>query len=147
MSKTYVLHFSADELGLPANSGIYCVFAALWTPYRLLYVGEAENIWLRIATHERRVDWNHQLRTGERLSFRAARIQSASDRQRAEAAMIYFHKPPCNVEYTNHFPFPATTIITSGQNALLTPTFSVCTSPRSGTDLAAILARSGRPLA
>ena len=142
--KTYSLQFTAYGSGLPTDSGIYCVLADLWVPYRLIYIGEAENIWLRVATHEKRADWIHQLRIGERLSFAAALIQPATDRRRAEAAMIYRHKPPCNVEYAHHFPFPATTIITGGQNALLTPTFSVGMFPRRSIDLAAILAWDGR---
>jgi hypothetical protein len=44
--------------------------------------------------------------------------------------MINHHKPRCNVEYVNDFPFETTTITTSGKNALMTPTFTVSAKAR-----------------
>ena len=92
--------------GLPANSGIYCVYTCVHnvsaktvTLSRLLYIGEAGNVRNRIANHERWDDWVRELKAGEELCFNAALISPAADRERAEAAMIHHHKPPCNVEY------------------------------------------------
>ena len=39
--------------------------------------------------------------------------------------MINNHKPPCNVEYVNEFPFETTSVTTSGKNPPMTATFTV----------------------
>ena len=125
--------------GLPANSGIYCVYACVHnvsvktvTLRRLLYIGEAENVRNRIANHERWDDWVRELKAGEELCFNAALISPTADRERAEAAMIHHHKPPCNVEYVNAFPFDTTTVGTRGKNANLNEYFTVYTTPATG---------------
>jgi hypothetical protein len=64
---------------------------------------------------------------GEVLCFNAALVSPAADRERAEAAMINHHKPPCNTKYVSDFPFDETTIATSGTNALLAARFTVKT--------------------
>lgn len=39
--------------------------------------------------------------------------------------MIFKHKPPCNTEYVDSFPFDETTVRTKGENSLLSPDFTV----------------------
>ena len=39
--------------------------------------------------------------------------------------MIFWHIPPVNDEYTTHFPYPETTIHTSGRNVLLSSAFAI----------------------
>ena len=39
------------------------------------------------------------------LCFSATLIGPKAERQRAEAAMIYEHKPLCNVAYVHSFPY------------------------------------------
>ena len=143
-AKSYSLAFDGywrDPLegGLPAESGIYCVYACTHDTRantvslrKLLYIGEATNVQERIRGHERRQDWGQDLQYGEVLCFSAALIAPESDRQRAEAAMIHHHKPPCNVEYVHSFPYDQTTISTSGRNTLLDSYFTVYTTARSG---------------
>jgi hypothetical protein len=94
---------------------------------RLLYIGEGADIRDRVTNHEKWQEWQGKLKTGEVLCFNAAPISPAADRERAEAAMINHHKPPCNTEYVNNFPFDETTITTSGKNGLLTAKFTVKT--------------------
>ena len=93
--------------------------------------------------HERWPDWQRELLWGEVLCFSTALIGPAADRERAEAAMIYEHKPPCNKEYVHSFPYDQTTISTSGQNALLKAHFTVYRTPASG--IGALLGGAGRP--
>lgn len=136
-AKTYTLDFEgywrAPNIGgLPANSGIYCVYVCTYNSHnktvslrRLLYIGEAANVRSRVAEHGRWKDWERKLKLGEELCFNAALISPASDRERAEAAMINQHKPPCNVEYVNSFPFDQTAIRTMGKNTLLEASFTV----------------------
>ena len=138
--------------GLPAKSGIYCVYACVHnvtedtvTLRRLLYIGEADNVRNRVAKHERWDDWVRELKAGEALCFNAALISPAADRERAEAAMIHHHKPPCNVEYVNAFPFDTTTVSTRGKNAKLDGYFTVHTTPATrGQRRATLLGGSSR---
>jgi hypothetical protein len=156
-AKSYSLDFDgywrAPNIGgLPGKSGVYCVYACVHnvsektvTIRRLLYIGEAENIQARVAGHERWKDWERELKVGEELCFNAALISPAADRQRAEAAMIHHHKPPCNVEYVHTFPFDTTTVTTSGKNAKLDSYFAVHTTPAtSGLGRATLLGGSTR---
>lgn len=117
---------------LPTRSGIYCVYACVHNPEektvsikRLLYIGESGNIQERVSGHEKWGEWRSKLRSGEVLCFNAALISPSSDRERAEAAMIFQHKPPCNTEFVNSFPYDKTTIETSGRNNLLETYFTV----------------------
>ena len=136
-TKSYELKFGGywrevNEDGIPAKSGIYGVYAATYNSTektvslrKLLYIGESENVRKRIKEHEKRPRWRRELRPGEILCFNMAPISPAADRERAEAAMIFEHKPLCNVEYVNSFPFDTTTITTSGCNALMKARFTV----------------------
>lgn len=109
---------------------------------RLIYIGEAENIRDRVQDHEKWSRWRRELRVCEELCFNAALISPAADRKRAEAAMIFEHKPPCNEEYVNNFPFDTTTITTRGTNALMKSQFTVYPTPStSGLGLAGFGAR------
>ena len=144
-AKSYILNFDGywrapNAGGLPADSGVYCVYAGTHKTQentvslrQLLYIGEAANVRDRVVGHERWHDWERKLQPGEVLCFSAALIGPKTDRQRAEAAMIYKHKPPLNVEYVNSFPYEQTTISTKGQNALLHSHFTVYTTPLTGS--------------
>ena len=121
----------SNKSGVPAQSGIYCVYACTYnqnkdtvTLRELVYVGESENVRNRLANHERLPDWKKRLKAGETLCYSAAAV-SGSDRNRAEAAVIFHHKPPCNTEYKYSFPFEFTMIQTSGRNAMLDSSFTV----------------------
>lgn len=136
MTTSYALNFGGywrepNIGGMPSSSGIYGVYACTHNSYannvtlqRLLYIGEAANVHDRIANHEKWIEWRKQLRMGEELCLNAALISGQSDRCRAEAAMIFAHKPPCNTEYRNSFPFDTTSISTTGNSALMQPTLT-----------------------
>ena len=79
----------------------------------------------RVDGHEKWDEWEDKLSWGQILCFSAALITLSGGRERAEAAMIYKHKPPCNEEYVNSFPYYETTVKTSGKNALLSSNFTV----------------------
>lgn len=142
VAKSYDLEFDGywrerKASGVPAKSGIYGVYAATHnqgndtvTLNRLLYIGESENVRDRVTNHEKWEKWRLQLRAGEELCFNMAPIGPAADRERAEAAMIYEYKPPCNEEYVHSFPFDQTTITTRGRNALMRERFTVYPTQR-----------------
>lgn len=111
---------SAD---LPDYSGIYCVYACKdikTNPIRkLLYIGESGNIYGRVSNHERRDDWEKELKSGEVLCFNAAKFRLGIWRKHAEAVMIFRHEPPCNTEYVHHFPYKEAVVKTKGKNRYL----------------------------
>lgn len=118
--------------GLPAVSGVYGVYACTFNKAektvslnRLIYIGESQNVKSRVADHEKWDQWRRKLRVGEQICVNAAPITPSTDRERAEAAMIHHHKPPCNVEFVNDFPYDTTTVSTKGRNALMDSHFTV----------------------
>jgi len=120
-----------DKSGVPAQSGVYCVYECKYNKnndsvslLKLIYIGEADNVQERIANHEKYQDWLKHVRFGNELCFSFGPILS-TDRERAEAAMIFKHKPPENEEYKYSFPFEQTTISLSGEIALLKIYFTV----------------------
>ncbi len=119
------------KAGVPDKSGLYCVYECTHnvsentvTLQQLIYIGEADNVRDRLANHEKYSDWLHHVRRGNELCFSFGAL-GASDRERAEAAMIFKHKPPENGEYTSSFPFDMTTMSLSGKTALLSTYFTV----------------------
>lgn len=140
--KTYSQVFNGywrevNKNGLPAASGVYCVYEATYNRtansvvlHRLIYIGESENIRNRIATHEKTNEWKRYVRYGNELCFSSSLV-NGSDRLQVEAALIYEHKPPVNTEYKYEFPFDTTTIYTSGCNAFIRDSFTVHSTNKS----------------
>lgn len=122
----YVLKFDGywplGMTGVADYPGIYCVHTVWETRFettsRLLYIGEAKNIELRISSHEQDPNLIRNAENGE-LYFSACRMKAKEGRRRAEAALIYQHQPPCNTEHKRRFLCGPTTIITTGKNANL----------------------------
>ena len=123
-----------DWGSLPAKSGIYCIYACTYDTQndtvslkRVLYIGESSNIQSRVKEdpRARRDIWFQKLNYGEVLCASYAEISPASDRERAEAAMIFYRQPPCNIQYRNNFPFEKTLVETSGRNGFLDSQFTV----------------------
>ena len=118
---------------MPCGPGIYSVYVCQRDNTsedtvelrKLLYIGEADNVRDRIATHEKWAAWEKHLDQdrGEDICFSFA--STDRHRERAEAALIHEHKPPENDEYVTAFPFAETTVHAVGANALLHEFFTV----------------------
>ena len=134
--KTITIEFDGywrdeNKDGLPAQSGVYCVYECTHiveknniTIHKLIYIGESENVKKRVAEHEKYENWLKHVRKGNELCFSFGGVGEI-DRSRAEAAMIFKHKPPKNDEYVDSFPFDRTTMSLSGKTALLNTYFTV----------------------
>lgn len=116
---------------IPAESGIYAVYACTYhkdqktvSLRELVYIGESSDVNSRISNHERLTDWKRCLRPGETLCYSFAKAEKA-ERLCAEAALIFHHKPPCNVEYKYSFPFIDSMIMVSGRRAKIDSVFTV----------------------
>jgi excinuclease UvrABC nuclease subunit len=115
---------NADSI--PDGSGIYCVYTCLDNTRPgmlgindLIYVGESQRVRDRIQNHELRQEWKNSLEDKQDLCYSFAPISTAKDRLRAEAAIIFVHKPRLNKEHKNKFPFQQTDITISGRHSKL----------------------------
>jgi len=134
-AKYYDLNFNRYVLDENVNdisniSGIYCVYTCVVSEdvinlSKLIYIGESDDVRGRIDGHEKYDIWKSYLKSGETLCYGYAFAAPAEDRLRAEAGMIFEHKPPVNDEYKSNFPFDKTTIATSGNSELLHEQFTV----------------------
>ncbi|MGB2695677.1 MAG: GIY-YIG nuclease family protein [Dehalococcoidia bacterium] len=115
---------------VPAESGVYLVYRGTHNPdktvtlHQLIYVGESDDVRKRIQAHEKRPTWKSYLKAGQELCFAFAPI-AKPDRQRAEAALIFNHKPPVNDEYKTSFPFDETTVRSTGCCKFIEAVFTV----------------------
>ena len=125
---TFKGYWRVPNSGVAPWPGVYCVYVfRSLSSYRVLYIGEASEIESTLVRHRLEPRWKRAAK-GHRLFFSAAKMPSAADRRQAAAAMIHYHKPPCNDEYKDVFPFPETTVITAGENLALEEAFTVKTS-------------------
>jgi excinuclease UvrABC nuclease subunit len=120
---------------VPTHAGVYCVYTCTYNKdakpkptvsvNKLVYIGEAGNVRTRLTGHELWDEWEKHLKAGQVLCFSTAALSPEATRQRAEAGLIFKHKPPVNTEYVHSFPFDTTTINASGTTAKLTTSFTV----------------------
>lgn len=120
-----------NKSGLPAESGIYCVYAASYNPaqdtvslQKLLYIGKAVNVRTRHADHEGLPSWERKLCAGQILCYSFAPLAKRS-LMICEAALIYKNKPICNDIGKDSFLHEGTHVVTRGRNALLETEFTV----------------------
>ena len=120
-----------NKSGLPAESGIYCVYAANYNPSqdtvlleKLLYIGKAVNVRTRHVDHEGRPSWERKLSSGQMLCYSCAPLARRS-LMICEAALIYKNQPICNDLGKDSFLHEATHVVTRGRNALLETEFTV----------------------
>lgn len=135
-SKTISLAFNgywreSNISGIPKKSGVYVVYECVYNQQtnkvdlkNIIYIGEAEDVNDRIANHEKWSEWRKHCSSYNQICFSCAPITSP-DKDRAEAALIYKHKPPVNDEYKDNFPFDETTLKLSGEASLLNTDFTV----------------------
>ena len=127
--KGYWIEENKDSI--KAVSGVYCVYSCIYneekdtvTIKKLIYIGESENVHDRIANHDRLKDWLNSLTAGQTLCYSYAKV-SSTDRERAEAALIFEMQPRFNTEHKDQFIYEDTKIVTSGKNRFLPKEFTV----------------------
>lgn len=120
-----------DKSSLPAESGIYCVYAATYNQVKdtvslaeVLYIGKSENVRARHLDHEGWPSWDRKLKSGQILCYSFAPLPSRS-LTICESALIYKRQPICNDLGKESFLHEATHVITTGRNALLETEFTV----------------------
>lgn len=120
-----------NEGGLPSLSGIYCVYICVDHPStnevrleELIYIGEADDLKVSVAHHEKRPTWQAHLQPGQDLCYSFAHVAPA-DRQRCAAALIFQHQPRDNDRFRGTFPFEETTMSLDGRISHLHSNFTV----------------------
>lgn len=119
--------------GLPGYSGIFFVYNCRYdlasdtvTLFQILYIGEADNIRTRVATHERFMSWRSFVKEGNELCFSAAFVQPHC-RTAVKAVLIFRLKPAANSEYKGFLPFSGVEITLAGKTNLLLNRYSTDT--------------------
>jgi len=104
---TLVLDFKGywteqNLLEIPAETGVYCVYlyhddgaVNEIIPRMLLYIGYAENVRERLASHEKHSQWKELSGYCQQLCYTFAKV-SETELVSAGDAMIFRHKPPEN---------------------------------------------------
>jgi hypothetical protein len=127
VAKTIKLSFNGfwteeDISDIPADSGIYLVYTCKYnelaeegesgtvTLTGLIYIGEIKDADDRIDNHEKWDLWHKYAPKGEHICFAFAKV-SSPDRERAECALIYYHKPVCCTQCKDSFDYDETTVI------------------------------------
>lgn len=117
--------YTANGNDAPYAQGIYLVYRGTnfiyQNPKQLLYIGEAENVFNRLWSHEKQREWQGYLQHGEELLYSFARTWSEMERKMAEAALIYRHEPPVNIEYKWNYPFSPVAVRASGAIDFIQP--------------------------
>jgi len=119
------------EESLPSLSGLYCVYKCLDHASTqevlledLIYIGHSADVRDAVARHELRSKWTESLRGAEELCYSYGHL-AGEDLERCQAAMVFRHRPSCNFQYLDSFPFPDTTLSLDGRIALLHHHFTV----------------------
>lgn len=137
MTKTINLNFDGywrevNKSSVPKKSGVYGVYVCKYNPPpqntvtldKLIYIGEAEDVNDRIANHEKWPEWRKEVTAGSEICFSFAEVISP-DRERAECALIYYHKPKCNDDCKYSFPYEDTTVVSTGNHEFITSPINV----------------------
>ena len=104
---------------IPDEEGIYMILCGKrssepdkWdtSSYKLLYIGESDEVRSRIVGHEKWSLWRRNCR-GDHLLFKVAKCNlGTTKRQKVECCLINNTKPTCNDECKDDFPYKDDTI-------------------------------------
>jgi hypothetical protein len=93
----------ASGLRLGKQEGVYAILIEDWRqsprPFRVLYFGEAENLWWRATvSHEKHADWQREAGPYARIyrAFHPMPGSTQRERQMVESALITMYNPVCN---------------------------------------------------
>lgn len=90
----YTAHGPFDNIySVPAQSGVYIVLGSMVTGYSVIDVGESQNVWERLACHDREDCWKRQ---GARLYF-AFIPANQNERMLIESELRAQYRPVCGI--------------------------------------------------
>lgn len=130
MTEEIHLHFQGslsdkDRSKMPEYCGVYLVYRGIWSEkdklfycHEIIYIGQANNIYQRHISHERRSDFLSSCHTGEIVFYSFAKVP-ISLLDRVEAALLFNVKPVLNDYGKDDFPYDPIHIVSDGACALL----------------------------
>lgn len=110
---TYSLHFEGywrevNKKYVPRYSGIYLVYTCRYVQEnntvslsKLIYIGQGENLNMRIAGHNEE-EFKKAILEGETLCYACASVDKG-DLDIVENGMIFAEQPPCNTDLKDSF--------------------------------------------
>lgn len=128
--KSYSLNFEGywrevNKKGIPTKAGVYLVYRCVYDAKSntvglkdIIYIGQADNLHDRIASHDKLDDFNSQLQQGEELCYSVAAVDSA-DLNVVENALIFAQKPVLNDNLKSSFNHGAVTLKLDGRCACM----------------------------
>lgn len=126
-------HWREKHMSLiPEGPGIYFVYESRYDEaseticcYRLVFIGEAEDLRQEVNNHPELAFWKNNLRAKNELSFSVAQY-GGTERQRIRSAYVCEHKPVFNHVSEFRFSYLHTIIISWGNLGLLEPVIDLC---------------------
>lgn len=109
---------------LPEYSGVYCVYRCIHNEdatvklKEIIYIGQAQNINVRLNNHDRHDDFVKQLKYGEELCYSYAHVPCC-DLDEVENALIFMQKPILNDRLRDEYNHEEATFEIEGKTALL----------------------------
>lgn len=128
--KTYNITFKGYRLqddvdNLPEYSGIYIAYRCKYnedtdkvTLIELVYIGQAENMKLRLMSHKNSKDISQYCGKDETICYSYASV-SLYDLDIVENALVFAQKPRLNVKLKDNFTHNAASFVIEGACALL----------------------------
>lgn len=120
-TKTYSLSFDGfwreeKKASVPSHSGVYGIHTCVHNKNegtvlikRLVYIGEAVDMNVRLDDHEGWPSWKKYLKPDEVLCICTVDVDSAN-RNRVEAALIFLNQPPANTALKDKYEYDETTV-------------------------------------
>ena len=113
--------------GLPHESGVYIVYRGVYSPpdtctlKEIIYIGKADDINDRLRNHDRRPDFEKELRPGETLYYAYAVVTQDENKKALENALICSQKPRLNIDLRDNYVHEISDFNISGACALVDP--------------------------
>ncbi|MFI3296902.1 MAG: GIY-YIG nuclease family protein [bacterium] len=98
-----------NKKGIPNYSGIYIVYRSIYKEDKkvvglkeIIYIGQAKDVCVRIATHDKQEEFKKYISDHEELCYACAEV-SESDLDIVEKALIFMQQPKLNQDYKDKY--------------------------------------------
>lgn len=138
---TYNIQFDGYWLdqnkgNIPHISGVYVVYRGVYNASlnnvdlkEIIYIGQSEDVNVRLSSHDKMNEFMSTLKEGEILCYSCAKV-AASELDIIENALIIAQSPRLNVKVENNIDFSNCQFVLRGQCALMNYTNFTVTSNR-----------------
>ncbi len=114
-----------NKKGIPSYSGIYIVYRSVYNEDKnvvglkeIIYIGQAKDVCARIATHDKRQEFENYITAPEELCYACTEVKEP-DLDIVEKALIFAQKPELNEQYKDKYNGESAIFQVNGSCALL----------------------------